>query len=121
MAERTIFAFFRTEQRAIEAVQRLKTHGYHEVHLARFNPDLTAEVGHLAFPVAETLLGPSWQMGSTMDELGGNILRASDAKASGMSDGSDEWGAEDLSVTVIVDEKEVETVEGLLVKLGGRL
>ncbi|SDW45113.1 hypothetical protein SAMN05444487_103185 [Marininema mesophilum] len=122
MAERTIFAFFRTEQRAIEAVHKLKEHGFDEVTLSRFNPDLTAEIGSLAFTVADPLIGPSLQMGSTTDSsYDANILRSTDTKANGMSDGCAEWGAEDLSLTVIVDETRAEEAEQLLEGMGGRL
>ncbi|MFC4077475.1 hypothetical protein [Salinithrix halophila] len=121
MAERNIFAFFRSEQRAKQAVQRLKEQGFDTVSLSRFNPDLTAVNSNMDIMIGETLgktMGPA---GFSPDTQGAEILQAADEKESGMADGSDEWGAEDLSVTVITDETRAEEAEQLLKEMGGNL
>jgi hypothetical protein len=121
MGERSVIAFFRTERRAKEAVEQLKAQGFETVDLSRFSLSPREDGSDLDNPIAEPPSALSTITGAPVSGRDAGILKAADIHSSGMADGSDEFGAEDLSVTVVTDEERFEEAEEILKQMGGRL
>ncbi|GGE09382.1 hypothetical protein GCM10011571_08350 [Marinithermofilum abyssi] len=121
MGERSVIAFFRTERRAKEAVEQLKAQGFETVDLSRFSFSPREDGSDLDNPIAEPPSALSTVTGAPVSGRDAGVLKAADNYSSGMADGSDEFGAEDLSVTVVTDEARFEEAEEILKQMGGRL
>ncbi|OYD08309.1 hypothetical protein [Paludifilum halophilum] len=121
MSQKNIIAYFRSEQRAKEAVQQLKRGGFESVDLSRFSLTPGEDVSDLDNPIAEPISSLATITGAHVSSRDAGILVSADVHSSGMADGSEEWGAEDLSVTVITDEERWEEAESILKQAGGRL
>ncbi|PTX55130.1 hypothetical protein C8P63_12110 [Melghirimyces profundicolus] len=121
MGERNVIAFFRTEPQAKKAVRQLKAQGFDTVELSRFSLSPKEDGSDLDNPIAEPPSSLSTVTGAPVTGHDPGILKAVDIHSSGMADGSDEFGAEDLSVTVITDEGRFEEAEKILEQMGGRL
>ncbi|MGF7088450.1 uroporphyrinogen-III synthase [Kroppenstedtia sanguinis] len=121
MGERSVIAFFRTEEQAHKAVQRLKAEGFDTVDLSRFSLSPREDGSDLDNPIAEPISSLSTITGAPVTGRDAGILKAADPHASGMADASDEWGVEDLSVTVVTDEEHFEKAEQILEQMGARL
>lgn len=121
MKERSVIAFFQTERRAKEAVEELKAQGFETVDLSRFSLSPKEDGSDLDNPIAEPISSLSTITGAPVTGRDAGILKGADIHSSGMADGSDEWGAEDLSVTVVTNEERFEAAEKILEQMGGRL
>jgi hypothetical protein len=121
MGERSVIAFFQTEGQAREAVQQLKAEGFETVDLSRFSLSPKEDGSDLDNPIAEPISSLATITGAPVTGRDAGILKAADIHSSGMADGSDEFGAEDLSVTVVTDEEHFEEAEKILEQMGGRL
>jgi len=121
MGQRNVIAFFRTERQAQQAVQQLKARGFDTVDLSRFSLSPKEDASDLDNPIAEPPSSLSTLTGAPVTGRDPGILKAADIHSSGIADGSDEVGAEDLSVTVITDDSRFDEAEQLLEQMGGRL
>ncbi|PTM59858.1 hypothetical protein [Desmospora activa] len=120
MGERNILAYFRTESRAKEAVQRLKEAGFNTVDLSRFSlaPEDHSDLDN---PIAEPFSSLASATGADVSSRDAGILVGAHTESSGMADGMHQFGAEDLCVTVVTTADRYEQAESILKELGANI
>ncbi|MBA4495042.1 hypothetical protein ACFO25_02205 [Paenactinomyces guangxiensis] len=126
MAEKVIFAYFRTMEGAEKAVKELKNRGFHDARIDRFSPIGGGNV----HDVDDILENPFTNQGIslTTSTLGSpelnpdkRTLLAAHEDASGWTGGHGFSSPEDVCVTVFIDPARLEEVTSLLELAGARL
>jgi hypothetical protein len=122
MEEKGIIAYFRTEERAEQAVQELKKRGFETVQMDHFSQFPGENVVDLDNPLSEPPSSlASLTMGTAINSRDAGVLAAAHPDASGLSGADGLDAPEDVIVTVVTDEAREEEARSILEKAGGRL
>ncbi|QKG84053.1 hypothetical protein GXN76_05905 [Kroppenstedtia pulmonis] len=121
MGRRNILSYFSTEKQAKEAVKNLKANGFETVDLSRFSLTPGGDASDLDNPISEPLSSLVSGTGGNVSGRDAGILQAVSVESSGMADGSHQWGAEDLCVTVVTDDEHYDKAITLLEQAGARI
>lgn len=121
MAEKSIIAYFRTEEAAERAVQELKKRGFDTVqldHFSHFPGDGGVDLDNPISEAPSSLAGLT--TGGAISSRDAGVLAAAHPDVSGLS-GTDDTAPENVIVTVVTDETREEEARSLLERAGGRL
>jgi hypothetical protein len=126
MGEKSILAYFRTEERANEAVRELRRRGFETVQMDHFSELPGENVVDLDNPIAEPPSSlASLTTGTAINSRDAGVLAAAHPDASGMAaadTGADAFDSvEDVIVTVVTDEEREEEARSVLERAGARL
>lgn len=121
MAERTILAFFKKPEEAEQALEQMSGLTVIDSSIDRFDGYPGNGIDHIENPITGDFPGLGYlTLSGDFDDRNAAILAATSVSASGMSSGGrdNQVTGRDISLTVIIDEKDYDQAMDIVQKLG---